>query len=132
MRRAFTYPTAYRPKRAISTQHRPRIFYGWRIAAARVALPTLLNGIGSHGLGVSLPSPEEEFDAGPSSVSLGTTTSFLLLFSNATRHAARVARSVDRRRRRIVAGTALAVMCSSTPLTELPERRMLASWPRLA
>ncbi len=62
MRSTFTSTTEFRPEQAIATQPRPRIFHGWRIAAARVALLTLFDGIGFYGLGVFLPSPEGEFE----------------------------------------------------------------------
>lgn len=62
-------------------QLRPRVFYGWWIVAACLAMLTLVFGIGLYGLGVFLPSLEREFGAGPTLVSLGAAVFFLVFGS---------------------------------------------------
>ena len=62
----------------LATQSPPRVFYGWWIVAACVAMLTLSSGIGFYGLGVFMPSLEKEFGASPTSVSLGATVFFVV------------------------------------------------------
>ena len=65
-------------EQSVATQSSPRVFYGWWIVAACVAMLTLSSGIGFYGLGVFLPSLEEEFGASPALASLGGTVFFLV------------------------------------------------------
>ncbi len=65
-------------EQSVATQFPPRVFYGWWVVAACVAMLTLSSGIGFYGLGVFMPSLEEEFGASPTSASLGATVFFLV------------------------------------------------------
>jgi MFS family permease len=66
-------------EQSAATQASPRVFYGWWIVAACVAMLTLSSGIGFYGLGVFLPLLEQEFNASPALASLGGTVFFLVL-----------------------------------------------------
>ena len=65
-------------EQSVATQPPPRVFYGWWVVAACVVMLTLSSGIGFYGLGVFMPSLEEEFGASSTSVSLGATVFFLV------------------------------------------------------
>jgi MFS family permease len=65
-------------EQSVTTQPPSRVFYGWWVVAACVVMLTLSSGIGFYGLGVFMPSLEEEFGASPTSVSLGATVFFLV------------------------------------------------------
>ncbi len=82
----------------VATGSQPRVFYGWWIVAACVVMLTLSSGIGFYGLGVFLPSLEEEFGASPALASLGGTV-FFLVFGLAGPF---VGRRVDARGARLV------------------------------
>lgn len=59
--------------------YRRRVFYGWWIVAANVAILALVSGTGFYGLGVFLPALEREFQTSPTMISLGTTVFFLII-----------------------------------------------------
>ncbi len=56
-----------------------RVFYGWWIVAANIAILTLVSGTGFYGLGVFMPALEREFRTSSTMISLGTTAFFLMI-----------------------------------------------------